>query len=397
MARSLLMLIAALAVASFFTQSAAGQFPFPKIELPKIFKTEAPATPKNTDPDPVSPNSDSSSPVPNGDVRGKPIPGARVTFSNNPDGSNPKTTFTSSEFIYGRLDLGGKTVYDAFGFKNLGDMKFYYIDYNLQVVKPGEEVWDGAWSGNNYTMVTKEEAQKTFWIFDVLPPPTKAATRTSPIATDLQYYHGGAGIYSEFYNADSARSTFPQSGTYTIDITLFGNSYDDWGKPTGERGKFPTASASFAFQFSGSDGQTLIANGKKAGETIKAAKNQREMLRAMPEWWAKGATPPEAKLAPARLVPMIKSYIGQWNQTYLKHMIYPLNGPLWTIVVNDLGIPRYRRVSSAIYILYKDPKDNSCQLGFLEMLEDYGGGGTYGATYLTGIRDVQYIDCAVVK
>ena len=50
-----------------------------------------------------------------------------------------------------------------------------------------------------------------------------------------------------------------------------------------------------------------------------------------------------------------------------------------------------------IYVIYKDPKDNSCQVGALYMREPYSGGGTYGQPYLGGIRDVQYIDCAVVK
>jgi hypothetical protein len=31
------------------------------------------------------------------------------------------------------------------------------------------------------------------------------------------------------------------------------------------------------------------------------------------------------------------------------------------------------------------------------MRETYAGGGRYGEPYLGGIRDVQYIDCAVVK
>jgi hypothetical protein len=117
----------------------------------------------------------------------------------------------------------------------------------------------------------------------------------------------------------------------------------------------------------------------------------------MPDWWAKGATPPEPKLAPARLVPLIKGFIGQWNLTYVKHMIVKSEGPLWVIEKNDLGIPEYRMVKPYIYIIYKDPKDNSCQVGALYMRESYSGAGTYGQPYLGGIREVQYIDCAVVK
>ena len=388
------MLMTAIASAAFVAVPAAAQFSIPKIKIPKIPKTDTTTQPN----DPDTPSSSPSSPAMSS-ARGVPIPGARITFSNNADGSNPKTTFTSSEYIYGRLDLGGKTVYDAFGLKNLGDAKFYSIHYHLNILQPGKEGWEHDWhNGVNYTLMTKEDAQKTYWTFDVLPDPVKISTLIGAIDDDLSYFNSAGGFYSQWYDADSARSKFPQSGTYTIDIVLFGNSYDDWGKPTGEFEKFPTASAKFAFQFAGTDGQTLVANSKKAKDSVEAAKNRREMLHAMPDWWSKPATGvTEAKLAPARLVPLIKGFIGQWNLTYMKHMIINFTGPLWVIEKNDLGIPEYRMVKPYIYIVYKDPKDNSCQVGALYMRESYSGSGTYGEPYLGGIRDVQYIDCAVVK
>src|SRR4051812_32701717 len=112
MVRSSFLLIAAIALASFFTEPAVGQFPI-KVTIPKLPKKDSPVT-TNT-PDTVISTSDSSEPVRvGGDARGKPISGARITFSNSPDGSNPKTSFASSEYIYGKLDLGGRTVYDAF-------------------------------------------------------------------------------------------------------------------------------------------------------------------------------------------------------------------------------------------------------------------------------------------
>ncbi len=394
MAKSSLTLIAGFVIVSFFVQSAAGQFP--KITLPKITKKEAPATSNGSDT--ASRNSDPSSPTPAEEVRGKPIPGARITFSNNPDGSNPKTSFASSEYIYGKLDLGGRTVYDAFGLKNFGDAKFYYIYYFLRILPAGKEGWEHDWhNGKRATLITKEDAKKTYWNFDVLPDPAKITTIMGTLEDDLDYYKFPAGIYLETRDVDSARSKFPQNGPYTIDITLFGNSYDDWGKATGEDEKFPTVTAKFTLQFSGSDGQTLVANSKKAYETAENAKNKQDMLHAMPAWWTKAATPPEPKLAPARLVPMIKGFIGKWNLTYIKHAIYPYTGPLWVIQKNDLGIPEYRMVSPYIYIIYSDPKDNSCSLGALYMRESYSGAGTYGEPYLGGIRDVQLIDCAAVK
>ena len=121
------------------------------------------------------------------------------------------------------------------------------------------------------------------------------------------------------------------------------------------------------------------------------------MLHAMPDFWGKYPTPPDPKFAPARLVPMVKGFIGQWNLTYLKHSIYSYSGPLWVIEKDEFNLPRFKRAVPAIYILYKDPKDNSCKIGYLEMRQDYAGAGTYGEAYLGGISDVKDIDCAVVR
>ena len=390
--------MAVLAAASLFTQPAAAQFTLPKIKIPKIPKKDAPATPESPDRT-ASTTSEAPSQAKNDSVRGIPIQGARIIFSNNPDGSNPKTSFTSSETIYGRLDFGGRSMYDAFGWKAMGDRKFYYVSYFLKIRPAGSnDGWEHDWhNGRGYTLVTKEEAQKTYWNFDVLPDPAKASTLSSAVPDELEYYKGVSGMWTQIGDMDSARRTFPQNGTYIVDITIFGDSYDDWGKPAGDFEKFPTVSATLPFQFSGTDGQRLAAGYEKARDSIAAAKNRREMLNALPAWWAKAATPPEPKLAPARLVPLIKGFIGQWNLTYMKHMIVQFSGPLWVIEKNSLGIPEYRMVKPYIYVIYKDPKDNSCQVGALYMRESYSGAGTYGSPYLGGIRDVQYIDCAAVK
>lgn len=370
-------------------------------KLPKIKKDKEKPQPTSETPAASVPASDN----PISDVattqtarRGAPIPGATLTFSNNPDGSNPKTTFSSSEYIYGRLDLGGKTLYDAFAFKALGDRKFYTIHYHFKILEPGNEAWEHDWhNGRRYVLITKADAQKTVWNFDVLAEPTKITTLVGAIDDDISYFNSPAGLYLETRDEDSARSTFPKSGTYTVDITIFGNSFDDWGKPSGETEKFPSATAKIAFQFSGADGRRIVGNAAKARESVEAAKNKQEMYRTMPDWWAKQWTPTDPKLAPARLTPMIKGFIGQWGLTYVKHMIVPFTGPLWVIEKNSLGIPEYRMAKPYIYVIYRDPKDSSCQVGAVYMREGYSGGGTFGAPYLGGIRDVRHIDCAAIK
>jgi hypothetical protein len=397
---SSLFLIAAIAAGLFVTQPAMGQFTItiPKIKVPKVPKAEATPSPTNPDPGPSSSDSPSGARS-GGSVRGVPISGARIIFSSSPDGSNPKTTFTSSENIYGRIDFGGRTMHDAFGWRAMGDRKFYYVSYFVKILPAGSnQGWEHDWhNGRSYTLVTKEEAQKTFWNFDVLPDPAKSSTLSSALADELQYYHSPSGMWPKIGDMDSARRTFPQNGAYNVDITIYGDSYDDWGKPAGEFEKFPTVSATLAFQFSGTDGQRIAAGYQKARDAIEATKNSKEMYRAMPDWWAKASRPADPKLAPVRLVPMIKGFIGQWNLTYMKHMIVEFTGPLWVIEKNSLGIPEYRMVKPYIYIIYKDAKDNSCQVGALYMRESYSGAGTYGAPYLGGIRDIRYIDCAAVK
>jgi len=248
-------------------------------------------------------------------------------------------------------------------------------------------------------LVTKEDAKKTYWNFDVLPDPTKISTIKSMLANEKDFERKAvAGIYTKWHNADSARSTFPQNGTYLIDVTIWGEAYDDWGKPNGASDMKPTASAMFSFQFSGTDGQTLVANGEKADKTLESAKIASEMHKTMPDWWFKGGTyPAEPRLAAARLVPMIKGFIAQWNLTYLKHMVVKTDGPLWVIKKNDLGIPTFKDLSPYIYIIYKDPKETLCNIGAVYMRQPYSGAGTYGEAFLGGIRDVEYIECSAVK
>ena len=77
-------------------------------------------------------------------------------------------------------------MYDAFGWKALGDRKFYYVSYWLQILPAGKKGWEHDWhNGRGYTLVSKEEAQRTYWNFDVLPDPARSSTISSAIADEL--------------------------------------------------------------------------------------------------------------------------------------------------------------------------------------------------------------------
>lgn len=376
--------------------SAVAQFTISIPKIPKI-KKEKPQTtgelPKTTA---TTSSGGSSSSLPS-ENRGKPIPGAKITFSTTPDSGASSTNFKSSDFIYGRLDLGGQTIYDAFGLKGLGTRDFYHIKYSIDITQDGKP-WEHNWHNRgSIVLVTKDDAKKTFLNFDVVPDPAKLTTIVCTLDDNIDYCKFPGGIYNQTSSVDAASSTFPKDGNYYVDITLWMPGFDGWGKVVEGYENYPAVVGKFTYQFSTQDGQTLVANSKKASSSAEKAKNTKDMLHAMPDWWFKGATPPEPKLAAVRLVPLIKGFIGQWNLTYLKHMIVKSEGPLWVIEKNSLGIPEYRMVKPYIYIAYKDPKENSCNLGALYMRESYAGAGTYGAPYLGGIRDIQYIDCAAVK
>lgn len=380
-----------------FANTASAQFTITVPKIPKI-KKEKPQpnveSPTSTSTTPSDRSSDSSSLT--SEDRGKRIQGAKITFSTTPGGA-PSTNFRSSDFIYGRLDLGGRTVYDAFEMKGLGTRDFYYINYYIDITQDGKS-WEHNWhNGASIVLVTKADAQKTYLNFDVVPDPAKLNTIVCTLDDDIDYCKFPAGIYNKTRDVDSASSTFPKDGTYYVDITLWLPGFDGWGKAVSGYENYPAVVGKFNYQFSTQDGQTLIANAKKASANAEKAKNAKDMLHAMPDWWGKGTTPPDAKLSPVRLTPMIKGFIGQWNLTYVKHTFASFTGPLWVIEKNALGIPEYRMVVPYIYVLYRDPKENSCNIGALYMRESYSGAGTYGAPYLGGIRDVQYIDCAVVR
>jgi hypothetical protein len=384
-------------------QTAAAQFP---IKIPKIPKiniekpSSTPDTSSTTGEITSSPSSSNSSSSESSD-EGKAIPGAKLLFSTTPftSGGANRTTFTSSDFVYARLDLGGKTVYDAFGMKNMGARDSYYVYVSMKGSKnpTGDSpIWINF---DVIMLVTKSDANKTYLDIDLVPDPSKLTPTWICSTNDSSQYCGPSGGLINDHrlrDVDLASHTFPSDGTYYIDVRVWVETFDAWGKRVGGRDDSPVAGGTFTYRFSMQDGQTLVANATKAKASAENAKRASTMMHAMPDFWGKYPTPPDPNFAPARLVPMIKGAIGQSNM-YLKHSIYSYSGPLWVIETNELNIPRFKRAVPAIYIIYKDSKDNACKIGYLEMRQDYAGGGTYGQAYLGYIKGVKDIDCSVIK
>jgi hypothetical protein len=59
----------------------------------------------------------------------------------------------------------------------------------------------------------------------------------------------------------------------------------------------------------------------------------------------------------------------------------------WLIAKNDYGLPTTRYKHGAFYLKDKTVDHPYCYLTYVNVKQDYAGGGTYGATYATYIRD----------
>jgi len=64
-----------------------------------------------------------------------------------------------------------------------------------------------------------------------------------------------------------------------------------------------------------------------------------------------------------------------------------LLGSSWAIDKNSLGIPTARFKNGAIYLKDLTQDHPYCYLTYVNIIQDYAGGGTYGASYTVYVRD----------
>lgn len=328
---------------------------------------------------------------------------SKFYFSDKPftnSNAGAKTNFTSQDFIYGRLELGGKTVSEAFKLDAQPTKGFHYLNYGVLITPKGKkgDIRNVIYNGSRPILVKTEDEKNTWFNFDVLAEPSKistlgGATELPEKVSELKF---AAGM-DLCTNDINIQQHFPANGEYTVQLVLWNYSFDDWGKPL-ESEKNIISQGEFNYQFSAKDAATLIANSKKRYEALEMAEKMRTKLYKLPDWWSKPFTPGDIMLSPARLTPMIKSYISQWGLTYISHKIYPYSGPLgWTIYKDSqTGFPVSRRSNAEVYLLYKD-KDGTCHIASVTIDESYAGGGTYGSPYLKGLWNDEFIECSAIK
>jgi hypothetical protein len=192
------------------------------------------------------------------------VQGAALYFSNKPmpasaDGN--KKDFSSNEYVYARLDLGGKTVKEAF---NLVPQKsgYYYLRVWVLVSQDGEyfgshHQWESMW-------VRDADINKTVLDFDLLPEAAKAKT----VICGTEQFNSTfmPGALSLMINEEN----FPADNKYFVRVKVFMKAYDGYGKLT-DYDKWPCVTGDFSYQFKTSDVPAILQNidaGKTAIEKI---------------------------------------------------------------------------------------------------------------------------------
>jgi len=323
----------------------------------------------------------------------KTMPGVKIYFSDKPfDNSNTgiKTSFSSADFIYGRIELDNKTLQEAFGLPKDGESPMYnkvdcYLRYQVTVYKDGEQ--NGQPNFWDFLYVWGKEKNSTSFNFDILPEPAKAKSMlcgtenfSSSIASGPLYH-----IISE--------DRFPTNGVYTIRVKLFYQPVNAWGKLEEEE-KWPVAEEEFAFNFEAKDIAKLKSNGDAAGELVM---ENAYRLDKMPEWFYKAGNANDPKVTTAVIAAILKRDIP--TKSVIKFVVSEFTGPTWLVEKDQYGLILQRTFMPTINIAYK--RDGKCYVGTVRLWEPYEGYGKYGKLMVgsesSSRRSDYWLDCILVK
>ncbi len=317
------------------------------------------------------------------------IPGAKLYFSDKPfttghDGA--KTSFKSSDFIYGRLELDNQTLLDAFKMSSI-KTKYYYLRYWVSASKNGEQ--SGSKNSWEYLLIKDEaDVKKNYLNFDILPNPANATSAMCG-TEDFSSNIAGGPLYFIIN-----QETFPEDGEYSIQVRLFLDSYDGWGKQQDVE-KWPAVIDNFNFTFSSNDIQSLKKNGEAGDELVR--KNSFRLSK-LPDYFSNPNKLTDPALSNANIAAVLKRDLPSGGMTVLKYAVGNYTGALWQVEKNDLGIILRRYVTPDINIAYKFEGD--CYVGYARLWQEYMGGGKYGPL-IVGDRTCnscgQKIDCDKIK
>jgi hypothetical protein len=323
----------------------------------------------------------------------KSVPGAKIYFSDMPfttSNSGSKSSFTSSDFIYGRLELDNKTLLEAFGLPKDGESPMYnkndcYLRYRVTVYKDGEQ--NGQPNFWDFLYVWGNEKKNTAFNFDILPEPAKSKS----MLCGTENFSSGIAAGPLYHIINQER--FPANGDYTIRVTLFQQSVDAWGNMEQEE-NWPVMEEDFSFRFDTKDIKTLKTNGDAAGELVM---ENALRLDKMPEWFSKAGKVDDPKVTNATIAAILKRDIP--TKSIIKFVVGEFSGPTWMVEKDEYGLIIQRTLMPTINIAYK--RDGKCYIGTVRLWEPYEGNGKYGTLMVgsesSGRRSDYWLDCSLVK
>lgn len=307
------------------------------------------------------------------------VAGAKMYFSDKPftNGSQgSKNVFKSSEFIYGRIELG-KSLKEAFKLDNIKADPMYVQVFYIITYK-GETRY---LQMPHYLKLNGTDASSLN--FDILPGAGDAQTHYS-IVEDFESGQAAGFLYP------FDKNFFRENDTYKVRIAVYMKTYDGWGSVEQDE-KWPAVYGEFDLQFDSKD----IAAINKNNEMARASLIEKGLrLDKLPDYFSRPAKVSDPALSSANIMSILRRDLPSVN--VVKAVIPPFDGQLKDIAKNDLGLILFRYVRPYIRIIYK--KDGKCYLGSITLKEDYIGGGRYGALKFNKFwGEEAVLDCALVK
>lgn len=192
------------------------------------------------------------------------VPG-KIYFSNQPfttSNAGSKKTFTSADYIYGRMELDEETIDKAFRVtENQGRYPNAHFLYRVYIFYKGEEA--GFNSSGNFCLVRPKEKTNKWFNFDVLAEPAKATTVIGGTPRFEYYTLGTAPLYGLI-----RPEKFEENGEYKIVVKFYAETYDTWGNMEPVE-KWPVLQEEFAFVFNTKDVPMLLKNKEAADDVIE--------------------------------------------------------------------------------------------------------------------------------
>ncbi len=325
----------------------------------------------------------------------RPVSG-KMYFSNEPfaiSNAGNKKSFRSDEFIYGRLELDGQTVKQAFRIsdKNMG-RTHSFLFYTITILNNGQEISSNV-NGSLKKILLQDKDKQNHWLnFDVLPEPVKAST----VLLSSEKLNASRSTVP-FYRL-IGEENFKENGEYKVVLKLFSQTYDTSGSMEPES-KWTRFEGDFNFNFNVKDVVLIKKNEKEADAIIQETVFD---LSKLPAVFSNPATTIDTNLSAANISTILKRDMSHWSVVKFALSSYHQDS-LWQIEKDKYGQYIQKYVVPKLWIAYKI--GDKCFVDYVQIVQlaekNFGKGG-YGPLQVKyssplGFRKSETINCSKIN